>query len=204
MDFADVVKQRRSIRAYDTEKQVSDAQLKELFSLVALSPSSYNLQPWEFIVVREKENKRRLRACAHNQQHVEDASATIIVLASLDPSGKAEAIIADRMKNRTMDNTKREQLLAAIEYFKSNPGHAKIWAIKSTSLACMTLMLAAQNMGLATCPMEGIDAEAIKKEFNIPKTHEVVMLITLGYQKGPQPPRPMRFGYEDIVRFETF
>jgi len=202
MEFAEVVRRRRSVRSYDSSKEVSDEQLKELFELVKLSPSSYNLQPWEFVVVRDKKDRERLKACAHNQQHVGDASAAVIVLGTKNPSGRADAIAADRIRKGLMSEEKKKKFEARVKAISEDEAKARLWTVNSTSLACMTLMLAAEDMGLATCPMEGFDAECVKKEFDIPKEYEVVMLITLGYAKREQPERPMRYGFEDIVHFE--
>lgn len=96
MELNEAIKERRSVRFYDKAKKVSDSQLRELFELASLSPSSYNLQPWKFIVVREEHKKKILRACANSQQQVEDASAAIIVLAKLNPSEDVDEIISDR------------------------------------------------------------------------------------------------------------
>ena len=68
----------------------------------------------------------------------------------------------------------------------------------------MTLMLAAKNMGLSTCPIEGFDSHCVKKEFKVPDNYEVVMLITLGYEKNRPPPRLKRYGFDDIVHFEKY
>ena len=53
MEFSDIIQQRRSIKSYDTEKSISDLELKELFEEVILSPSSFNLQHWTFIAVKD-------------------------------------------------------------------------------------------------------------------------------------------------------
>ncbi|MAG15796.1 NAD(P)H nitroreductase [Candidatus Woesearchaeota archaeon] len=204
MEFDEVVIKRRSVRDYDASKEVTDEQLKELFELVKLSPSSYNLQPWEFIVVRDKENKKLLKACANNQQFVEDASATVIVLGSTNPLVHAEEISADRVKKGTMDEEKKKKFEENVKKIAENKPEAMLWTAKSTSLSIMTLMLAAENMGLATCPIGGFDDECIKKEFNIPEDYEIMMLITLGYKSEKQSERPKRYGYEDIVHLEKF
>ncbi len=204
MEFGDVVKSRRSVRNYDSSRKISDSQLKELFELVKLSPSSYNLQPWEFVVVRDAANKKRLRACAKNQRHVEEASAVVIVLGSTDPKPRADGIAADRMKKGLMDDAKRASFFASVKRLSEDKEMARLWTVKSTSLAAMTLMLAAKSMGIDSCPLESFDAECIKREFNVPDSYEVVMLIALGWQSQQPPERPMRFGYSDIVHLERF
>ncbi len=204
MDFGEIVKRRRSVRSYDTSREIDDDTLKEIFELVKYSPSSYNLQPWEFIVVRDKSNKKRLRGCAQDQPHVEEASAIVIVLGNTDARDYAGEIADDRMKKGTMDAAKRERFEAAVARLAENRTSAKPWTIRSTSLAAMTLMLAAGNFGIASCPMEGFDQESVKLNFKIPDKYEVIMLIALGYQHGEIPERPMRFGFERIVHFEEF
>ncbi|MBI2143678.1 nitroreductase family protein [Candidatus Woesearchaeota archaeon] len=204
MDFEKVVKERRSVRDYDGNRAISDAELQRLFELVKLSPSSYNLQPWEFIVVRDEENKKRLLGCTNGQKHIEQASATVIALGSMNPSGKAEAIAADRTGKGAMDAAKKEAFFARVKSLTLNEADARLWAVGSTSLAAMTLMLAAENMGISSCPVGNFDERKVKKEFGIPQDYAVVLLITLGYESKPAPERPVRFGYEKIVHLEKF
>ena len=71
------------------------------------------------------------------------------------------------------------------------------WAIKGTSLACENLMIAAEALGLNTCPMEGFDAPRLSKVLDLsPKVHEIVMVIAIGkksshYIDQPQWRRPL-------------
>ena len=62
MEFSEIVQQRFSVKSYDPEKTISDAELRELFDEVVLSPSSYNLQHWTFIAVKEPVIKKKLKA----------------------------------------------------------------------------------------------------------------------------------------------
>jgi len=204
MDFGELVKIRRSVRDYDSGREITDEQLKKLFEQVKLSPSSYNLQPWEFVVVRNKENKQRLFECTNGQKHVLDASATVIVLGSTNPSAKAELIAADRIKKGSMDDARKAAFFERVKDLSADKADAKVWTVGSTSLAIMTLMFAARNMGISSCPIGRFDPVKIKKEFGIPEEYEVVLLVTLGYESKPAPEQGMRFGYKDIVHLEKF
>ena len=201
MDFSDVAKSRRSVRSYDGSREITDQNLRDLFDAVRYSPSSYNLQPWEFVVVRSSAGKERLKACAYGQKHVAEASAVVIVLGNTRPSVRAQEVMEDRVKKGLMDSEKEKNFRASVRNLSENPEMGKIWAVKSTSLAAMSLMLAAADMGLASCPMEGFDSDCVRKEFEIPEEYEVVMLITLGYGREEKE-RPFRFGYEDMVHLE--
>jgi nitroreductase len=71
------------------------------------------------------------------------------------------------------------------------------WATKSTSLACQNLMIAAEALGLNTCPMEGFDGRRLSKFLGLlPRYHEIVMVIAIGkksrsYVEPPQWRRPI-------------
>ncbi|MBI2134308.1 nitroreductase family protein, partial [Candidatus Woesearchaeota archaeon] len=161
------------------------------------------LQPWEFIVVRK--GRERLFACTYSQMHVLDASATIIVLANKNPLAHAADILDDRLsKGYYVDPSARLLTMGRIKAIASSAEASLVWAVKSASLAAMTLMFAAYDMGLAACPIESFDKNAVKKEFKIPDDYEAIMLITLGYQSADQKPRLKRYGFDEIVHFEEF
>ena len=203
MEFEQIIKQRRSVREFDSSKKLSDAQIKKLIGIAIESPSSFNLQPWEFIIVKEEERKKRLMECCRNQEHVLQASVNFIVLGRMDVSDNADAVLADREKKAPMDPGRKERFLKRIEVLKNNRAEAALWTTKSVSLACMALMLAAKNMGLDSCPMEGFDSAMVRKEFNIPNDREIVMVIPVGYAvKNPK--RPMRFDFEKVTYNEFF
>lgn len=71
------------------------------------------------------------------------------------------------------------------------------WATKSTSLACENLMIAAEALGMNTCPMEGFDGRRLLKYLGLSaRYHEIVMVIAMGkksqtYIEPPQWRRPL-------------
>ena len=71
------------------------------------------------------------------------------------------------------------------------------WATKSTSLACQNLMIAAEALGINTCPMEGFDGRRLSKSLGLSsRHHEIVMVIAMGkksqtYLELPQWRRPL-------------
>lgn len=65
-------------------------------------------------------------------------------------------------------------------------------AVRSASLAAMTLMLAAQGLGLGSCAMSGFDAQQVSRAFDLDATELPVMIVTVGYaadDNWPQKPR---------------
>ncbi|MBN2454228.1 nitroreductase family protein [Candidatus Woesearchaeota archaeon] len=191
MEFEEVLKARRAVREY-RDGEITDGQIRRLFDLASLTPSAYNLQPWEFIVVRDKQKKKLLRKCCNDQEHVEKASAAVIIISNTDPTAYLNDIDADEKKRgRAMMRAQR-------------PIAEKIaWARRDGNLAAMTIMLAAQSIGFSTCPIGAMDEQMVRKEFGIPEKFELVLVLTLGYGKAPAP-RPQRKNFEGMVHFEKF
>ena len=198
MEFSDIVQRRRSVKSYDAEKSISDVELKELFEEVILSPSSFNLQHWTFIAVKDSEQKKALKEAAWGQQQVEDCSVAIVVCGKLDAYKDAPNIYKDAPKEV------QEGLLPMINnFYEGKEQVQRDEAIRSASLAAMTLMYAAKNCGWATGPMIGFDPVATSKLLNLTEAYIPVMLLVLGYQKKAPRPRDTRRPIEEIVRFNT-
>ncbi len=198
MEFSDIVQERRSVKSYDAKRSISDLELKELFEEVILSPSSFNLQHWTFIAVKDSEQKKALKEAAWGQQQVEDCSVAIVVCGKLDAYRDAPNIYKDAPKEV------QEGLLPMINnLYEGKEQLQRDEAIRSASLAAMTLMYAAKNRGWATGPMIGFDPVATSKLLNLTEAYIPVMLLVLGYQKKAPRPRDYRRPIVEIVKFNT-
>ncbi|WP_435063129.1 nitroreductase family protein [Halobaculum sp. EA56] len=209
MDYEDVVTTRRSIHEYSDE-EVPRETLEEIFRQARFAPSSFNLQPWEFLVVRDDERLATLAEVANGQEHVEQASATVVVLGNLDPSAHAEPVFEDWLrKGYIPDEETKGYLIDTVEGLSELPeAERRVWTNRSTALAAQQFMTAAWNEGVATLPMEGFDDDALVEAFDIDDGYEPVMLIAVGYPAEdadePEAERKFRRPVEEIVHYETF
>jgi len=209
VDFTDAVVTRRSVHDYSDEP-IDQSTLDTIFEATTLAPSGYNLQPWEFLALREPETKERLKAVANGQEHVVDADTAVVVLGNTDPMAHAEAVFDDWLAKEYIPNADvRAALLDNVEAMAGMAAaDRRTWTTRSTSLAAMTLMYAAWTHGVASCPMEGFDGDALIEEFDVPEGYEPVMLITLGYPADPAADidneRKGRRPIESVVHYESF
>lgn len=209
MEFDDAVLTRRSVHEYSDEP-VDEETLKGVFERVRYSPSSFNLQPWEFLVLTEEENRERLQEVAYGQEHVTDAPVAIAVLGNTDPTAHGDAVAADLLRKGYLPNEEaKEGLLETFEGMgERSDEENRAWAERSTALATMTLLHAARAEGLSTCPMGGFDGDALVQEFDIEEGYEPVMLVTLGYAAegaaDTENPRKFRREVSEFVHHETF
>ena len=88
---------------------------------------------------------------------------------------------------------------AASQGHENNFNKQRDEAFRSASLAAMTLMLAAEDMGLSTGPMSGFDSDAVSKAFNLTEKDVPVMLITAGYASDDNWPQKPRKPIEQVL-----
>lgn len=187
------IESRVSANHFDASHRLSDADIGELVRLATSAPSAYNLQNWRFIAVREEQAKARLRQAAYDQAKVGDAAVTFIVCGTL--AGRVD--LAARLRSAVEAGLMPPEVAdgwvsAARRQFEGNAEAERDEAIRSASLAAATLILAASASGLASGPMSGFDADAVRAGFNLGPDEIPVMLVAVGRAaegNGPQKPR---------------
>lgn len=198
MEFSEVIQQRQSIKSYQPDKKISDAELKELIQEVVLSPSSFNLQHWTFIAVKDTGIKEKIQQAAWGQEQVGTCPVLLVICGKLNAHQDASEIYKNVPKEVT------EKVLPLInDFYEGKDQLQRDEAIRSASLAAMTLMLAAHNRGWGTVPMIGFDPEAVSKLVNLKPNYIPVMMMALGYKQDDPKPRAYRRPIEEVVRMNT-
>lgn len=193
----EAIEQRISANMFDPSKSLTTAQIEELIRLATCAPTAFNFQNWRFIAVQSKEAKERLKAVAYGQQKIVDAAVTFIVCGKLEAhKGLAHALkpsIASGLLEQSMADA---WVHMAHDGHENNPIRQRDEAIRSASMGAMTLMLAAQGMGLVSGPMIGFDPAGVAKEFQLTANDIPAMLVAVGIAapgNWPQKPRlPVR------------
>ncbi|WP_321848068.1 nitroreductase family protein [Pseudomonas paraveronii] len=200
--IAEVIKSRISANSYDTERQLTDQQIAELIDLATHAPSAFNLQNWKFLAVRSTEAKARLLPLAFGQQKIMDATVTFIVCGTLKPHETLPAALKPTLDAGIIDQAIYDMWVGAAQgMYQENPQLQRDEAIRSGSLAAMTLMLAAKGHGLVSTPMIGFDQAAVVKEFALSDVEIPVMLVTVGYPGATNWPQKPRKAVNDVLLF---
>lgn len=209
MDVLQAIKERRSINFFETGRDIHEEKLKELMETANLAPSSFNLQPWKVVIVKDAEKKKILQQCAFNQPKVTEASVVLILVA--DPSAMEENV--DRMLDSWqelgyMKPEMRETYRGMADnlYGAADSLKRKFFAVKNTALFAMNLMIAAKGLGLDTHPMDGFDESCVKEKFNIPEDKIIPMLIAVGYIKQGINllPRAFRRDIKEFIKYDSY
>lgn len=203
--FSEVVLERRATKDFEPTP-IPDEDLKKILSAALRAPSANNLQPWRFVVVRDAEQRKRLRVAAMNQPKVE--AAPVMIVACGDPTGwkngDMEQMISDGRARGTIDDTTAAAIRKSVSgYLGGTPGDGggnspdwAIWTVRQTMIAFTTMMWAAETLGYDTAPMEGFFESKVKETLGIPDHIRVIALLAIGHRRGEDKPFGGRFPVE--------
>ena len=199
MDFEQLCEARHSVRKYERGVKISDEALKEIFGMVIQGPSSFNIQHWQFVVVRDDGKKAALKDLSYGQTQVADCAAVILVCGRLDAYLDAQRIYADTPADI------QEKYIPLIEgSYKDQYALQRDEVIRSSSMAAMSLMYAAKSKGWDTGPMIGFDAKKVSEYLELTEQLVPVMMIVLGKAlNGEQPDRAYRRPLSEVVKLES-
>ena len=199
MDTTTAIHQRRSVKHYDPNHQMSEVEIQELLELALLSPTSFNMQNWRFVVVTDQAQKDALRAASWNQAQVSEASITILLCADLNAH-----INAERYWIHAPQPVQDILVPMIAPFYENNPQLQRDEAMRSTGMAAQTLMLAAKSMGYDSCPMIGFDQAKVAEIIGMPENHVIGMMLTVGKAIKDANVRGGQLPYEDVVFHDKF
>jgi len=200
MDTFDAIKERRSVKHYDTNHKFSDDEINQLMSLAVLSPTSFNMQNWRFVLVKDSEIRKQIRAAAWDQSQVTDSSILIVVCANLKSW-------QDNPSQYWVNAPKEAQdfLVSAMgPFYEGKDQLQRDEAMRSCGIAAQTIMLAAKSMGYDSNPMIGFDPKKVAEIIKLPKDHIISMLLAIGKQTQPAMLRGGQLALDKVVYTDKF
>lgn len=200
MEVSKAIELRRAVKGYDPEHRISETEIEKLMSLAMLSPTAWNIQNWRFVLVRDPEHRKKIRAAAWDQPQVTEASLLVVLTADIK-AWKKEPV---RYWRNAPQPVQDYILPAMAQFYEGREQLQRDEGMRSCGMAAMTLMLAAQEMGYQSCPMDGFDFDAVGKLINLPADHAVVMFVAIGKGIKEPLPRPGSLSMDDVVVIDRF
>ena len=186
MEFKTLLKERRSCRVYETSP-VTEEQLTAILEAGQWAPNPLNLQPWEFIVIRDGEIKTKIREAS------EDARQLV-----MDNGGPKWAA------KYSAGFLEEASVLVVVVYNPSKGGLGEFFgqtegALQAASACVQNMLLAAADEGLGTLWFTWFEPEKLQSILNIPENLKIAGVIPIGEPKGAMeaPPRkPLKIHQE--------
>lgn len=202
-----IIEERRSANNFIKGINIPDKDFTEIFELLKLAPSCFNIQHAHYLVIKDEAKKEQLRKAAFNQYKIHTASAAILVLGDKEAYKNAENIYSGMLNLGIMSKLDYDNMVRDINnLYEGRGGDFQLSeAVRNASLSAMMFMLIAKDKGWDTCPMIGFNQEEVRQLFNIPQNLEIALLITMGKEDTSK--RRMR-GYRkpvgEFVKFDSF
>ncbi|MFT7328247.1 MAG: nitroreductase [Crocinitomicaceae bacterium] len=177
---------RYATKKFDSEKQVSEENITELLKAMNLTASSYGLQPYEFIVIKNQELQNTLMSASYDQSQVGDASHVIVIAAKTKMTESyIEEYIAymAELREKNIEELKgyRDMMVNTINSMTDK--EYSTWAQKQCYAVLGTLLLAAADLKIDACPMEGFDNKKYNELLDLDsKNLHATLVIPVGYR----------------------
>ena len=150
MELSEAIKGRRSIRAFK-QQDMPEETVENLIDAARHAPSAGNIQPWEFVIAKKPDTKKKL-AQAANQAFVEEAPVVIVVCANENRSSMGYGF-----RGKTL------------------------YCIQDTAAATQNILLTAYSLGLGACWIGAFNEDEAKRALNAPEGIRPVVIIPVGY-----------------------
>jgi len=193
---------RYATKQFDTEKKLSEDQLNTIKEALRMTPSSFGLQPWKFVFVKNPKTREKLKEHAWGQTQITDASHLLVLCRVNEVDQDLVNSYFEDMKKTTWageDDIKGYKDMVSGFAWNLDETSAKIWAEKQVYIALWNIMTVLAEMKIDSCPMEWFDAA---------KFDEILWLHEKGISSTVVLPIGFRseddsYAWNPKVRFET-
>lgn len=184
-ELVDSLQWRYAVKRFDPSKRIDATTWSAIESSLVLTPSSFGLQPWKFIVIGSQENKAKLPAISWNQTQPADCSHMVVFAAKKTVDAKyVDAFLA---KTAEVRNVNTESLTGyrnvMLGFLQNTQGRHLAWSSNQVYIALGQLLACAAMLGVDACPMEGIIASEYDKLLGLDGgDYTTVVGCALGYR----------------------
>lgn len=179
---------RYATKRFDPSRKIPAADWEALEQALVLTPSSFGLQPWKFIVVDDPALRRRLRPASLDQAQVVEASRLVVFSYRKDLNVvDVERHIRQMASVRSVPEGSLAGFRRMMTDFVSQAAAGKVdlnvWATYQLYIALGTFLTAAALLGIDTCPMEGIDPKRYDQILGLEaQGYRTAVVATAGYR----------------------
>lgn len=200
MDTFESIYGRRSVKHFDPEHRLTADEERKLLEAAIQSPTSFNIQHWRFVLIKDAELRKQVRAVGNDQAQMTDASLLVLMTADVKAWSKEPA--------RYWRDAPKDVAELLVNWM--GPFHeGREWlqrdeAQRSIGMAMQTLMLAAKAMGYESCPMIGFDLEKVGELVGLPEDHVIGPMVAIGRGTKEAWPKPGQLGLDEVVVTDRF
>ena len=179
---------RYATKQFDATKKIQQAEWEALEHSLVLTPSSFGLQPWKFLVIDSPELRADLRAKSWGQSQITDASHLVVFTTRTDMDedhiGRFFTALSEH-QGRSLESLAgyRKVVSGFAAGMSQEARHA--WNIRQTYIALGQFMTSAAVLGIDTCPLEGLEPAGYDEVLGLAGSgYATTMACAAGYRSA--------------------
>lgn len=194
MNIQEVLNWRYSTKDFDPSKKISNEDFEIIKTILRMSPSSTNLQPWHFVIASTEEGKKQMAKGAQgffsfNEAKILKASHVVLFCSRITADDDyMQHVLEVEDKDGRFPNEQVKQGMnggrnAFANIHKYDLKDLPHWMEKQVYLNIGNFLLGVATLGIDAVPMEGIDVKALDEEFGLrEKGFTAITAVAIGYR----------------------
>ena len=185
---------RHACKKFDSDKKIAPKDLDTILEAARLSPSSFGMEAWKFLVLQSADIRKKIRPACWDQSQVTDSSHVVVILARPDLVTPGSPYVDNSFARRGLPEDATKAYIEKYKWYMETEVFPRMdlyaWCSKQCYIALANIMTTAASLGIDSCPMEGFEKDRVEAVLDIDtKEYEVAVLVALGYRAADQPPR---------------
>ncbi len=195
---------RHACKLFDEKRKIRESEMEAILEFGRLSPSSFGMEPWRFLVIRDQELKEELKPLCWNQPQITTCSDLVIIKSIIAPLAPGSEYSRMMLSRRDLPKEKIEAYFKIYDDFVTQKLAGEglfCWAARQCYIAAANMMTGAAMMGIDSCAIEGFEKEKVEALLNIDPAHEeVALILPFGY-RVKEAPEKIRLPLKEIVEY---
>lgn len=180
---------RYATKRFDPTKKISEKDWHTLEESLRLAPSSFGLQPWKFIVVKNPEVRKQLQPLSWNQPQLVEASHLVVIAAKKEVTHTdVDGFLSSISETRGVPVAALQEYGGMMKGFLdalAQQGTCEHWSTRQAYLALGMLLSTAAVLKIDACPLEGINPVAYDEVLNLNQSgYSTKVACALGYRSA--------------------
>ena len=196
-DIIDILYFRHACKVFNKNRDIDSLSFETILEGGRLSPSSFGMEPWKFIIIENRELREELRGACWNQAQITDSSKLIAIIALTDVVQDFD-YYSKMFERRGLDKDKTLAYIKRYESYINSLPSIQEWVKRQCYIAATQMMITASSLGVDSCPIEGFEPDEVDRLLKLPKEHKTALLLPLGYRVN-EAPKKLRKDINEIV-----
>jgi len=185
MKLIENLKWRYATKKYDTTKKVSEDDLQQIKEAIRLSPSSYGLQAFKILDIKDKDIREKLKLASYWQPQITEASHLLVFCGYADVNdGHIDEYLNLKADTQGFDVELLKEFRNFMKVFiEGRKSGKQVWTAKQTYIALSNAIAACAELKIDSTPMEGFEAEKYNEILGLSsKGLKADVLLAIGYR----------------------